>query len=771
GSVSKAPPLKRAPRSGKLPLSFAQQRLWFIDQLDPNSSAFNIPTAVRLRGELDRPAMERSLNELIRRHEALRTTFAAEEGRPFQVISPASPLPLAVSDLQQVPEAERETRMQRVVAEEAQRPFELTAGPLLRALLLQLGSREHVLLLTMHHIISDGGSMVVLIRELAALYEAFSAGQPSPLPEPALQYADYAAWQQEWLRGEELEAQLSWWREELSGAPQTLELPTDRPRPTEMSGHGAQYDFRMSRSLSDALDALGKREGATPFMVLLAAFNTLMARYSGQRELLIGTDVANRTHAETEGMLGFFINQLVLRARLEGDPTVRELLARTREASLAAYAHQELPFEELVRALNPARNDGRAPLFQVKFTLQHASTRALELPGLTLESLPMETHSAKLDLLVVVGHGEDGLSCTWEYSTDLFDRDTVVRMAGHFQKLLEGFAATPEAPLSELSLLSDGERHQMLAEWSGPQLDFRQEACFAQLFEAQVERTPDAPALTFEDEHLTYRELNRRANLLAHRLRALGVRPDSRVALCLDRSLELMVGVLGILKAGGAYVPLEPETPAERLSAILEEAQVAVVLTKEDFAETIPEVGARVLYLDAEWDTLARRGSPENPAPLTGPGHLAYIIYTSGSTGRPKGVAIEHRQLCSYTAAVLERMNPPPGASFATVSTIAADLGNTMVFPALCSGGNLHVLSRDRITSPEAFAEYFERHGIDCLKIVPSHLAALMSASRPQRVIPRRLLVLGGEASNREWIEQIQRLRPECAILNHYGPT
>ncbi|HEY0093379.1 MAG TPA: amino acid adenylation domain-containing protein, partial [Archangium sp.] len=405
------------------------------------------------------------------------------------------------------------------------------------------------------------------------------------------------------------------------------------------------------------------------------------------------------------------------------------------------------------------------------FTLQHAAKGAVTLPGLTLESLAMETHSAKLDLLVVVGHGEHGLSCAWEYSTDLFDRDTVVRMASHFQKLLEGFAATPEARLSELPLLSDGERHQLLTEWSGPRLDFRNDACFAQLFEAQVERTPDAPAVTYEDEHLTYRELNRRANLLAHRLRALGVRSDSRVALCLHRSLELMVGLLGVLKAGGACVPLEPETPAERLSSILEEAQVAVVLTQEASAEAIPEVGARVLYLDAEWETIARRGSPENPAPLAGPGNLAYVIYTSGSTGRPKGVAVEHRQLCSYTAAVLERMRPPAGASFATVSTIAADLGHTMVFPALATGGNLHVLSRDRVTSPEAFAEYFERHGIDCLKIVPSHLAALMSASRPERVLPRRLLVLGGEASNREWIERIQRLRPECAILNHYGPT
>jgi amino acid adenylation domain-containing protein/non-ribosomal peptide synthase protein (TIGR01720 family)/FkbM family methyltransferase len=771
GTASKAPPLKRAPRTGKPPLSFAQQRLWFIDQLDPNSSAFNIPTAVRLRGELDLAAMERSLNALVQRHEALRTTFATEEGRPFQVISPASPLPLTVLDLQQVPDAEREARMQRRVAEEAVRPFDLTVGPLLRTHLLRLAPQEHVLLLVMHHIVSDGWSMGVLIRELTALYEAFSAGQPSPLPELSLQYADYAAWQQEWLRGEALEAQLSWWREELSGAPLTLELPTAHPRPTVMSGRGAQYELRMARSLSDALDTLGKREGATPFMVLLAAFNALMFRYTGQRDLLIGTDVANRTHAETEGMLGFFINQLVLRARLEGDPTVRELLARTRETSLASYAHQELPFEELVRALNPSRNDGRSPLFQVKFTLQHAPAGELSLPGLALELLPLETSSAKLDLLVVVSHGEHGLACTWEYSTDLFDRDTVARMAGHFQKLLEGFAATPEARLSELPLLSEGERHQMLAEWSGPRLDFRDDACITQRFEAQVERTPDMPAVTFEDEHLTYRELNRRANLLAHRLRALGVRPDSRVALCLERSLELMVGILGILKAGGAYVPLEPRTPAERLSAILEEAQVAVVLTQEELAESIPEVGARVLYLDAEWDAIARRGSPENPAPLAGPGHLAYVIYTSGSTGRPKGVAVEHRQLCGYTAGVLERMSPPPGASFAIVSTIAADLGNTMVFPALCSGGNLHVLSRDRVTSPEAFAEYFERHRIDCLKIVPSHLAALMSASRPERVIPRALLVLGGEASSREWIEQIQRLRPECAILNHYGPT
>ncbi|RKH24696.1 non-ribosomal peptide synthetase, partial [Corallococcus sp. CA031C] len=769
--LAKAPPILPVSRDAKLPLSFAQQRLWFIDQLDPGTSAFNIPTAVRLQGELKVPALERALQELFHRHEALRTTFLSEEGRPFQVIQPPRESLLARMDLQSTPESERDASTQRLLQQEGQRPFDLAKGPLLRSVLVTLAPEHHVLLLTMHHIVSDGWSMGVLIRELIALYAAFRDGLPSPLPALSLQYADYAAWQHDWLRGEVLEAQLSWWKEALSGAPQTLELPGDAPRPLTPTGRGAQYEAAMPPALSRALDALGRQEGATPFMVLLAAFNTLMARYSGQRDLLIGTDVANRSLAETEGMLGFFINQLVLRARVDGDPTVRELIARTRESSLSAYAHQDVPFEELVRVLNPARNDGRAPLFQVKFTLQHAPTRAMTLPGLKLEPVTLETHAAKLDLLVVVGHGEDGLRGTWEYNTDLFTHDTVARMAGHFQTLLEGFAATPEARVSALTLLSDAERHQVVTAWGGPRLDFRADDCFAQRFEAQVERTPDAVAVTYEDEQLTYRELNLRANQLAWRLRGMGVRPDGRAALFLHRSLELVVGMLGILKAGGAYVPLDPETPTERLSAILEEAEVAVILSQDALSEALPETGARVLYLDSEWDGIVRRGRPENPPPVATPGNLAYVIYTSGSTGRPKGVAVEHRQLSAYTAGVLERMPALPGASFATVSTIAADLGNTMVFPALGTGGNLHVLSRDRVTSPEDFAAYFERHGIDCLKIVPSHLAALMSAAKPEQVLPRRLLVLGGEASSREWIERIQRLRPGCEILNHYGPT
>ncbi|MGZ3459276.1 MAG: condensation domain-containing protein, partial [Archangium sp.] len=625
------PPLERSERTGELPLSFAQQRLWFLEQLEPGSAFYNVPMALRLSGELDVSALQRTFQELMRRHESLRTAFPAEAGQPAQVIHPPVEVPLAVVDLGAMPEKEREAR--RLAEEEARAPFDLARGPLFRTRLLRLSEREHVLLLTLHHIISDGWSTGVLVRETAALYEAFAQGRSSPLPELPVQYADYALWQRQWLRGEVLETQLSYWREQLEGAPHALELPTDRPRPPLQTFRGATLPVQLSRELSEALVARSQEEGVTPFMLLLAAFQTLLSRYSGQEDFCIGSPIAGRRHAETEGLIGFFVNTLVLRARTEGNPTFRELLARVKQTTLGAYAHQDIPFEKLVEELKPVRDLGRSPFFQVVLILQNAPFEDMNLPGLSLHPLEVQGQSAKFELTLALAERDGAFRGFLEYNTDLFDAAAVGRLAEHLRLLLEGVVAAPEALLSELPLLTSGERHQLLVEWSGPRAPSPQDSCLPTWFEQQVRRTPDAPALAFQDEHLTYRELNRRANRLAHHLRRLGVGPDAVVALCVERSLEMVVGLLGILKAGAAYLPLDPSYPRERLAFMCEDSGARVLVTRRSDAGQLPEPRAAVVLLEGA-EALADERD-DDPVPQSSPDNLAYVIYTSGSTGRP----------------------------------------------------------------------------------------------------------------------------------------
>ncbi|MFP2934288.1 condensation domain-containing protein, partial [Pyxidicoccus sp. 3LG] len=526
------PALLPVPRTGDLPLSFAQQRLWFLDRLEPDSPFYNAPVRLRLEGELDVAALERAFTELTRRHEVLRTTF--RDG-PVQVIHPPAPFPLTVVDLSTLADGAREQEASRLSTEEARRPFDLARGPVLRATLLKLSPTEHVLLLTMHHIASDGWSMDVLVRESAALYAAFRAGQSSPLPELAIQYADYAAWQRGWFQGGALEAQLSWWREHLSSTPPLLELPTDFPRPAIQGFRGAALVRTLPRELVDSLQALCRREGTTLFMALLAGFEVVLSRYSGQRDFVVGTDIANRNRAESEGLIGFFINQLALRAKVDEGESFRQLLARVRDVTLGAYAHQDLPFEELVKAVNPDRSLGHAPLFQVKLVLQNQPATELTVPGLTLRSLPAEIGTSRLDLTLAIIQTEQGLSCTCEYRTDLFEAATMERLVQHLGTVLEAAAARPEAPISTLALMAEAEQRQVLVDWNATGRDFPLDTTAHALFEAQAARTPDAVAVRFEGEALTYAQLDVRANRLAHHLRALGVRPDVPVALCVER--------------------------------------------------------------------------------------------------------------------------------------------------------------------------------------------------------------------------------------------
>ncbi|RKH02615.1 amino acid adenylation domain-containing protein, partial [Corallococcus sp. CA047B] len=756
------PPLVAAPRTGELPLSFAQQRLWFLHQFAPQSALYNIPLAVRFTGSLDPAALSRSFQELVRRHESVRMTFPSTEGRPTQVALPEAALSLREVDLQALPLEQREAEVSRLAQEEAQRPFDLARGPLLRATLLTLGEPGHVLLLTMHHIISDGWSMGVLIREMAALYAAFTGGRPSPLPEPVLQYVDYALWQRTWLRGEALETQLSYWKKQLEGAPASLELPTDFPRPAEPTNQGAHLTRQLPTALTEALKTLGRRENATLFMTLLAAFQVLLARHSGQQDVVVGTDIANRTRANTEGLIGFFINQLVMRGRLDTVSTFQELLAHTRETALAAYAHQDLPFEELVRVLNPKRGQGQAPLFQTKLVLQNAPMTAIELPGLTLTPLELADGSARLDLLLSVQETPDGLSCLWQFSTELFKPSTVEQLASRFERLLEGIVTWPEQSWSRLPMLSEEERQKILVAWNDTRQVLCDESRVHHLFQAQAERTPLAHAASFSGQHLTYRELDARANRLAHHLRSLGVGPETRVGLFLERSLDVPVALLAILKAGGAFVPLDPAYPASRTAFILEDAGVPLVLTQDSLADELPS-GVQLLCLDSDADAIARR--PDAPPDVrVFDDSLAYVIYTSGSTGTPKGALLLHKGLANTALAAARAQRFHANSRVLQFASPAFDASVWEVFSTLLSGACLVLASRDALLPELPLRQLLESQAVTAATLTPSVLAQLSEAGLPLL----ETVISAGEALPPA---TAQRWSQGRTLLNAYGPT
>ncbi|MEK6278966.1 MAG: amino acid adenylation domain-containing protein [Acidobacteriota bacterium] len=751
------------------PLSFAQQRLWFLDQLEPGKSYYNLSFALKLDCLLDLSALEASVNEIIRRHEILRVTFTTIAGEPVQVFAPELRLRLSMTDLSKLPEEERKRQIRELAGAEAQKPFNLSTGPLLRLLLLQTGEQEYLLLPTFHHIICDGWSIGIFTDELRALYEAYSSGRPSPLPELPIQYADYTLWQRERLQGELLQQQISYWKQQLRGAPPVLELPTDFSRSAEQQVRSASHIIMLPRSLSDSLKRFSRQEDVTLFMTLLAAFKLLLSRYSGQQDIMVGSSIANRTRAEIERPIGFFVNTLVLRTDFSGQPSFRELVKRVKSVAMDAYAHQDLPFEKLVEELQPERSLGHTPLFQVLFALQN-QTRLSTKPA-TIRMVPpdFESGAAKFDLTFVMIDTDQGLRARMEYNAALFKAETIQNMLESFQTLLGSAISDRDRPVHSLPILNPAERRRLLF-GNSLRREHSSKQCIHQVFAEQATRTPEREALVFENESLRFAELNRRSNRLAHHLERLGVGPDVVVGLCCERSLELVVGLLGILKAGGAYLPLDPATPAERLSFMLADTQAKVLLTSSEVVTGLPDSEARVICLDTDWNRIASE-SPEDPLNRASEENLAYMIFTSGSTGRPKGVAIEHRQLRNYVHSVSDKLDLPFPANYALVSTLAADLGHTMLFPSLCRGGTLHLISRDLATDPEGLADYFQEHEIDCLKIVPSHLATLMMSARPERVLPRRRLVLGGEASTPDLIATVRKLAPECRIFNHYGPT
>lgn len=773
--------------SQRFPLSFAQQRLWFLYQLTPDNPFYNVPAAIRLTGALNRTALERSFQEIVRRHAALRTTFTTVDGQPVQIIKSNIDIELAVVNLQTavVSDSPTETRRERerisqqLATAEAQHPFNLTTDLLLRVTLLQFDPTEAVLLLTMHHIVADGWSLGVLIKELAYFYTAFVEGRSPGLPPLPIQYTDFACWQRNQLQGEVLETQLAYWRKQLHNLP-VLQLPSDRPRPAVQTYRGATCPLQIAPELTQALEALSQRAGASLFMTLLAAFQTLLYRYTEQEDMAIGSPIANRHRSELEGLIGFFVNSLVLRADLSGNPTFRELLEQVRNVALEAYEHQDLPFEKLVEALDPDRDLSRNPLFQVAFALQNAPMQPLELPGVKLEPAPLESGSTRFDLEVHLWEPAHGLRTLWQsqeglsgflsYSTDLFDLDRIERLIGHFQTLLDGIVANPDARLSDLPLLTQAEQQQ-LVEWNLPLTAHEEEdlegstLCFHQIFEAQVQSAPEAIALVSEHGSLTYRELNQRANHLAQSLQQMGVRPDDLVGLCVDRSADMVIGILGILKAGGAYVPLDPKYPSDRLHFMLTDTQVSILLTQSWLVQSLPTSPAKILCLDQPLSPNLESSNlePHQVVPLTS-NHLAYVIYTSGSTGTPKGVLLSHRGLCNVVEAQQRTFHLSHNSRVLQFSSLSFDASIFELALALGVGGTLYIPPKSAQLPGMVLVQFLNENAITHALLTPAVLAVLPPVELPAL----QVLITGGEACSSQVVD---RWAVNRHFFNAYGPT
>ena len=815
-------------RDGNLPLSFAQQRLWFLDQLVPNNPFYNVPAALRLTGSLNFSALQQTFNEIVRRHEALRTTLAVVSGQPVQRIAAAFHLPINVVDLRNLPKESRQTEANRLTTEEAQRSFNLSEDLLLRVTLLQLDDAEYLLMLNMHHIVSDGWSIGVLIQELGALYTAFASEKPSPLPALSIQYADFAKWQREWLQGEVLETQLAYWRQQLNGI-SMLNLPADRPRPAIQSYRGKRQFLQLPKQLSEALETLSQREGVTLFMTMLAAFKTLLYHYAQQEDIVVGSPIANRNRSEIEALIGFFVNSLVLRTDLSGNPTFRELLKRVKEVALGAYAHQDLPFEKLVEELHPDRALNQNPLFQVAFALQNAPGNQLELPELTLSPQQLDVGTARFDLEFHLwerspnssGSNQSPSNKLWVdssegiggmviYSADLFDEATIARLIGHFQTLLESIVTNPEQRIANLQYLSAQERDRLLVECNNTQADYPQDLCIHQLFEMQADRTPDAVALVFGEERVTYRELNLRSNQLARYLQKIGVGAEVLVGLCCGRSLDLIVGMLGILKAGGAYLILDPSYPAERSSLMIEDAQVSVLLARQGInslsnsesrlktteggqvSSRLQPTSAmsqgiyslvddgevqnletqsddkihhpRVVFLDTDWEMISQEIA-DNPTSAATAENLVYAIYTSGSTGKPKGVEIEHGSLLNLVFWHQREFGVSAGDRATQIAAIGFDACGWEIWPYLAAGASIYFPEDDIRRDPEKLQNWLVSNAIT-ISFLPTPLAEKVLLLDWPQTTALRILLAGGEK-----LQQHPLKSHPFKLVNNYGPT
>ncbi|HEU5227255.1 MAG TPA: amino acid adenylation domain-containing protein, partial [Ktedonobacteraceae bacterium] len=756
-------------RGSVVPLSFAQQRLWFLQQWEPDSPLYTIATAIHLQGKLHLVALQQSLNEIIRRHEILRTRFAVAEEQAVQIIAPTLTLPLAVEQAEKVRLPERATLMQRLAAEEAEQPFELQQGPLLRVRCIQIAQEEHLLLITMHHSISDGWSMGVFFHELELLYNAFVQHKFSPLPPLPIQYADFALWQRQWLQGERLETHIAYWKQQLHGIPDLLPLPVDRPRPKVQTHGGAIQSVHISQALTATLKKLSQQEQVTLFMLLLATFQVLLLRYSQQEDIVVGTPIANRSHDELAGLIGFFSNTLVIRTDLSGNPSFRELLKRVRDVALDAYAHQDLPFEKLVEELRPTRSLDHTPLFQVMFSLQNTASVSLALSGLTAQFLATSDNgTAKYDVNLELKDTADGVVGYCEYSRDLFDAPTIHRLIGHYHTLLEAVAEQPDTRLYALPLLTQAEQQQLLIEWNMTRTPYPHTRCIHELVEEQVTLYPDSIAAIDADSHITYQELNRCANQLAHILRQYNVGLEVRVGLYMERSLALIISQLAILKTGGAYVPLDPTYPHERLAFMLADAQVGVLLVQQRFLGHLPSLATPVLCFEHAWSSLQQQQS-DDAVRVVGADNLAYVIYTSGSTGQPKGVAIPHRAVVRLVRAT-NYITLTPSDTLAHLSNTSFDAATLEVWGALLNGGRVMVVPQDVLLSPPAFA-YFLRERTCSAMFITAALFNQIVSSEAAAFSSVNSLLVGGEALDSRWIRHALQHGPPRRLLNGYGPT
>jgi amino acid adenylation domain-containing protein len=772
GNLVEVQPIEAVASDGALPLSFAQQRLWFLNQLEPDSSIYNMASNLRLNGRLDAAALTSALNEVIRRHEVLRTVFFFAGEDPVQIVTEHHPLVIPETDLSHLPPTEQSDELSRLANEHAKRPFDLAHGPLARFTLVRLTEAEHVMLASMHHIVCDGWSLGVFVHEVGILYKSFILNQPSPLPKIAIQYADFAWQQREELRGQFLEAQLAYWRNHLAGAPPVLELPLDKPRPARQSYPGASQPVRFSSVLSTGLVALSRREGVTLFMTLTAAFQTLLHRYTGQQEIVIGTPIAGRNRRETEALIGCFVNTLVLRTDLSGHPDFRDLLKRVRAVCLGAYAHQDVPFEMLVEELRPERSLGRTPLFQVMLVLQNTpfeDDAMSRLTGLEMIVEKAESDTAKFDLLLNLSEQGEELVGWVEYSTDIFEAATIKRMIAHFEMLLQSILSEPELPISAVRLLTAGEERQLLVEWNNTEQEFAGERCLHQLFEVQVERTPANVAIVFEQEQVTYEEINRRSNQLAHHLRTLGVEPDVCVGIYVERSIEMVVGLLGILKAGGAYVPLDPSYPPERLAFMARDAGIRVMLVQEHLLESSPQHDVELVCLAAEWPAVAACGI-NNPVTTTVPDNLAYLIYTSGSTGEPKGVMMSHRGISNH---LLWRQSACPLTTadrFLQKAAISFDISVWEIFGTLISGAGLVIARPGAQQDAAAIVSLMVSQRVTVAHFGPAMLRALLDEPEIKACRDLRHVFCGGEPLTADL--QARFFGSIAAELHQqYGPT
>jgi amino acid adenylation domain-containing protein len=754
---------------GPAPLSFAQQRLWFLDQWAPGSAFYNVASAVRLGVAVSVGALERALAALVARHEVLRTTFPASEGRPVQVVAPVLRVPLELHDLSGLGVEERERRARRLAAEEAQRPFDLARGPLVRAGLVRLAADDHLLLVTLHHIVADGWSLGLFGRELAVCYEAFVAGREPELAELPIQYADFAVWQRDWLSGERLERQLDYWKRELEGLP-VLELPTDHPRPAFQSFRGAELPLALPGALAARLRGLGESEGCTLFMTLLAAFFVLLGRYSGQRDVVVGAPIAGRTRPELEALIGFFVNTLVLRGDLSGEPSFRELLRRVRQTALNGYANQDLPFELLVEHLHPQRDPSRNPLFQIGFVLQNAGApRPPQADAPLSTPLRGEHGSAMFDMALHLWEHSDGLGGKVEFSTDLFELGSVERMLGHFRTLLEGAVADPDCSVWELPLLTAPERRRLLVDWNATGLAWeRPVRGFHGLVEEQVDRSPDAVAVVWGERELSYLELDRAANRLAWRLRAAGVGPERLVGVCLQRSPELVVALLAVLKAGGAFVPLDPGYPRERLRFMLEDADVTALVSERALAAELPRTAARLVLVDEQPD---REPPDRRPPADTAPNQLAYVIYTSGSTGHPKGAMIEHEAFANHLRWMQAELPLDSSDRVLQRTPVSFDACLWEIFAPLVAGAAMVLAPPAKAGAELDLVELITNHEVTVLQLVPSHLRLLLAEPGLERCRSLRRLFCGGEPLASDLVADLHARLDVVELFNLYGPT